>query len=154
MTLHFEENAFERSCKMLVISFWSQCVNSLRPSDAYMRQQTNHHWFRPWLAAWKEPSHYLNQCQNIVNLTLRNKLQWNFNRYSNIFIQENPFQNVIWKMAAILSQPQCVNTIIFKYVFFVFLYKYTLLWFVHWGDLNIWSDNGLVPSNILQWRHN
>ena len=21
-------------------------INSLRPSDAYMRQQTNHHWFR------------------------------------------------------------------------------------------------------------
>ena len=22
------------------------CLNSLRPSDAYMRQQTDHHWFR------------------------------------------------------------------------------------------------------------
>ena len=22
------------------------CINSLRPSDAYMSQQTNHHWFR------------------------------------------------------------------------------------------------------------
>ena len=26
-----------------------------------------------------------------------------------IFIQENLFQNVVWKMAAVLSQPQCVN---------------------------------------------
>ena len=26
------------------------------------------------------PSHYLNQCCNIVNLTLGNKLQWNLNR--------------------------------------------------------------------------
>ena len=75
-----------------------------------MRQQTNHHWFRQWLVAWTAPSHYLNQCRNILNLTPRNKLQWNFNRYSNIFIQENPFQNVVWKMAAILSRPQCVNT--------------------------------------------
>ena len=28
---------------------------------------------------------------------------------SYIFIQENAFQNVVWKMAAILSQPQSVN---------------------------------------------
>ena len=34
-------------------------------------------------------SHYLNQCWNIVNWTLRNKFQWNFNRNSNIFIYEN-----------------------------------------------------------------
>ena len=34
-------------------------------------------------------------------MTLGNKLQWNFNWNSNIFIQENAFENVIWKMAAI-----------------------------------------------------
>ena len=55
------------------------------------------------------PSHYLNQCWNIVKWTLRNKLQWNFNRNSNIFIQENPLQNVICEMASILSRPQCVK---------------------------------------------
>ena len=47
------------------------------------------------------PSHYLNQCRNIVDWTLRNKLQWNFKRNSYIFIQENAFENVVWKMAAI-----------------------------------------------------
>ena len=46
-----------------------------------------HHWLRYWLVAWTAPSHYLNQCCNIVDKTLRNKLQWNFNRYSSIFIQ-------------------------------------------------------------------
>ena len=51
-------------------------VNSLRPGDAYMRQQTNHHWFRWWLATWPAPSHYLNQCWIIVNWTLGHKLQW------------------------------------------------------------------------------
>ena len=35
--------------------------------------------------------------------------QWNFNRNSNIFIQENAFENVVWKMAAILSRSQFVN---------------------------------------------
>ena len=70
------------------------------------------YWFRQWLVAWLVPSHYLNQCWNIVNWTLRNKLQWNFNRNSNIFIQENTFENVVWKIAAILSLPQCINLII------------------------------------------
>ena len=61
------------------------------------------------LGAWPVPSHYLNQCWNIVNWDPGNKLQWNINQNSWIFIQENPSQNVVWKMAAILSRPQCVN---------------------------------------------
>ena len=54
------------------------------------------------------PSHYLNQCWNIVNWTLRNKHHWNFNRNSNIFIKENA-EDLVCEMASILSQPQCVN---------------------------------------------
>ena len=42
--------------------------------------------------------------------TPRNKLQWNFNRYSNIFIQENAFENIVCEMVSILSRPQCDNT--------------------------------------------
>ena len=53
--------------------------------------------------------HYLNQCWNIVNWTFRNKLQWNFNRNLNIFIQENALDNVVCEMAFILSRPQCVK---------------------------------------------
>ena len=53
--------------------------------------------------------HYLNQCWIIVNWTFRNKLQWNLNRNSNIFIQENAFKSVVCETAAILSRPQCVN---------------------------------------------
>ena len=30
----------------------------------------DHHWFRQWLVVWMVPSHYLNQCLNIVD--------WNF----------------------------------------------------------------------------
>ena len=55
-------------------------------------------------------SHYLNQCWNIVNWSLRNKLQWNFNRNSYISIQENAFESVVCEMVAILSWPQCVNS--------------------------------------------
>ena len=55
------------------------------------------------------PSHYLNQCWNIVNWTLWNKFQWNFNRNSKIFIHENEIESVVCEMAAILSRPQCVR---------------------------------------------
>ena len=75
--------------------------NSFRPSDhAYMHRN-------PIIISSHDlaPSHYLNQCWNIVNWTLRNKLQWDCNQNSHISIQENAFENVIWKMAPILSQP-------------------------------------------------
>ena len=38
---------------------------------------------------------------SIVNWTLGNKLQWNFNRNSNIFIQENVFENGVCEMPSI-----------------------------------------------------
>ena len=44
-----------------------------------------------------------------VYWTLGNKLHWNLNQNLNIFIQENAFENVVWNMVAILSQPQCVT---------------------------------------------
>ena len=53
-------------------------------------------------------SQYLNQCWNIVNSNLRNKLQWKLKRKPYIFIQENAFENVVWKMA-VLSRPQWVK---------------------------------------------
>ena len=37
----------------------------------------------------------------IFNCTLGNKLQWNFNRNSNICIRENAFENVVCEMASI-----------------------------------------------------
>ena len=39
--------------------------------------------------------HYLNQFWNIVNWTFKNKLQWNFDQNSYIFIQENAFEYVV-----------------------------------------------------------
>ena len=55
------------------------------------------------------PSHYLNQCWNIVNSNPRNKFQWNPRRNSFIFILENVFENVVCEMASIWSRPQWVN---------------------------------------------
>ena len=39
-----------------------------------------------------------------------NKLQWNLNQNTKLFINENALENVVRKMAAILSQPRCVNS--------------------------------------------
>ena len=67
------------------------------------------YWFRWWLVAWSAPSHYLNRCLNIVNWTLRNKLQWKLKRNSYIFFQDNAFENIVCETAGILSRPQCVK---------------------------------------------
>ena len=47
--------------------------------------ESGQHWFRCFVS-YLAQSYYLNQCQVIVNWTLRNKLQWNFNQNS-IFYQ-------------------------------------------------------------------
>ena len=71
--------------------------------------EEDQHWFRKWLVAYSAPSHYLNQCWVIVNWTLWNKLQWNFNQNTKLFIPENASENIDCEMAAILSRPQCVK---------------------------------------------
>ena len=78
-------------------------LNTLRWSDACMRQWITHHWFRWWLAKWSAPSHYLNQWWNTIYWTLKNKFQWNINRNSFIFIQEDAFENVVCVMATTFS---------------------------------------------------
>ena len=60
---------------------------------------------RRLVGAWSA----LNQCWNIVNWTPTNKLQWNIDRNSWIYIQENPFENVVCEIASILSRLQCVK---------------------------------------------
>ena len=73
-------------------------VNSLRLRDGHMSINK---------AIWR--GHYLNQCCSIVTWTLVNKLQWDFHQIAIIFIKENAFENVVCRMAAILSRPQYVN---------------------------------------------
>ena len=116
----FQENVFEHFIgKISVVSFSPQC--SFRNDELCKLThwgrvthicvvELGHHWFRQWLVVCSAPKNYPNQCWIIVNWTLENKLQWNLNRYLWIFIQENSFENVVWKMAAIFCRPQCVNT--------------------------------------------
>ena len=78
--------------------------NNQTERDQLMVNSLLYEWCTfPWLY------HYLNQWCNIVNWTLGNKLQWNLNRNSNIFIEENTFENVVCEMLFISSRPQCVK---------------------------------------------
>ena len=67
------------------------------------------HCFRQWLVACSAPSHYLNQWWLIVNWTLRNKLKWNSNQNTKLFINENTFENVAREMVVIVSKGWWVN---------------------------------------------
>ena len=41
------------------------------------------------------------ECWVIANWTLRNKLQWNFNQDTKLFINENAYENIICKMPSL-----------------------------------------------------
>ena len=85
------------------------------------------HWSR---VAWPAPSHYLNQCWNIVNWAPRNTLQWNFNQNSCIFIQENPFL----KISSGKWRPFCLGLSVLKAnIPQPMVY---LSWFLGWNWLN------------------
>ena len=95
------------------IDVWTTAFNSLRLSDACMRHQPSPSFVQVMACRLigtkplSEPMLYL-----IVNCTIRNKRQSNCIKISKIFIQENGFENVVWKMLSILSLSQCVNAII------------------------------------------
>ena len=61
-------------CNDLTIHSKSISFNSLRPSDAYMHQWTWPSLIQIMACRLAGASHYLNQCWDIVDSTLRNKL--------------------------------------------------------------------------------
>ena len=86
-----------------------ESIGSLRPSDAYMRLWTRPSVIQIMTCCLTGAKPLSDQCCDIVNWTPRNKLQWNLNQNLYTFIQENAFENVVWKIVAILSGPQCVK---------------------------------------------
>ena len=68
--------------------------NSSLPSAAYMRLQTG--------SVLVHPSHFLNQCWFIINLTLTNKLQWNSIRNTKLF-----FMKMHLKMSSVKWRSFC-----------------------------------------------
>ena len=82
-------------------------VNSLRLSDAYMHQLTNHHWLRQQLVTWQVPSHYLKFWTN-AGILLIGPFGTNF---SEIFIKIHTFsfKKMLLNMSGshLLSAPIC-----------------------------------------------
>ena len=80
------------------------------PSAAYMRQ-----WIR-WALVQMMACHLFGAkllskpMLVVINWTLKNKLQWNFDQNAKLFIHENASENNICKMAAILSRGRWVNS--------------------------------------------
>ena len=62
------------------------------------------------------PSFYINQCWHIVTWTFKNEFRWNLNQNTTIYIQENEFGNIVYKMAANLCMPQCDNDCMLIYL--------------------------------------
>ena len=100
----------------------------------------------------------------IVNWTPGGKLQWHFNRNSNIFIQA--FENVLCEVSSVLCRPQCVQSYnstaviynkvnsIYRYIQrnkMLFLQVLQMFLFIHLYSLGHvwrqrWSFPGLYPS--------
>ena len=60
------------------------------------------------------------------------------------FIPQNVFRNVVWKMAAILSQPQCDNGILPCYSYVIPLY--TLSAIIRYSSLQAGNECTNMPS--------
>ena len=91
----------DHKCNFGVSMPWSDAlISSL--SDSNMRQWTSRHWFRQWLVARSAPSHYLNQCWDIINWTLGKKLRSNLNE-----IHTFSFQKMHLKMSSGKWRPFC-----------------------------------------------
>ena len=60
------------------------------------------------LAPYSAPSHYLEQCW-LLSIEPLNKLQWNSNQNTKLFIRENAYENIVCEMAAILSRGDELN---------------------------------------------
>ena len=104
-------------CISLRVPSWNHVMwlvhkHSFSTSAAYMRQ-----WIRSALVqimfcrllGAKPSSEPMLGYWDIVNWTLRNKLQWNFNQNTKLFIHENASEKIVCEMAAILSRGRWVN---------------------------------------------
>ena len=125
--------------------------------------ESGQHWFRKWLVAYSTPSHYPNQCWVIVNWTLKNKLQWNFNQTTKLFIQENASENIICEMAAILSrgrwckimaQHQTGDEPLSQPMMVQFTDAYTLFVKLTLKRLGHFFQNVILFSNVVQQKCN
>ena len=115
---------------------------------------SSQYWFRWWLVAHLAPSHYLNLCWGIVNWTLRNKLQWNFDQNTKFIIHENASENVVCEMAAILFKeswvisPSTVSQLGGSVLWLSGIWVKTL---THWGRDKMDAISQMTFSSAFSW---
>ena len=111
---------------------------------------------KEWWLICMAPSHYLNQCWVIVNWTLRNKLQWNFNQHTKFSNHENASENIVCEMVAILSRGDEL-TFVFVSKINKPAYKASLSAYICFFQYIEGETNWLPVCRQhfpLQWRHN
>ena len=81
----------------------------------------------------------------------RNKLQWNLNHNSYIFIQGNAFENIIWKKVAFFSRPHCDNPLIGVITAHTFMWMWLIIHVLNLGlapvPLSIFRSNSKFNEN-------
>ena len=89
------------------LTYWD--ILELRKGDAC------HHWFGKWFGAV-----HLNQCWDIVNWTIGNKLRWNCNRNPYIFVRRAGLlwsqQDFEWRWSVPLFK--CLTVLEFSFILF------------------------------------
>ena len=85
---HMHSNSGSELPRSRVLNLKSP-INTSPPSVAYMRQRIESALFEIMTCRlYLTPNHHLNQCWVIVNGTVRNKHQWNFNQNKKKIIHE------------------------------------------------------------------
>ena len=84
-----------------VMTSWSSSrppLNTSPPGATYMRQWPGSALVQIMAFGLFGATSSLNQCSVIVNWSLRNKIQWNFNQYTKFFIHKNASVNIVCKI--------------------------------------------------------
>ena len=82
---HSAQSTSNKNNWMLESSFSEIYLTHLPPGPRFC--ESSQQWWKWWIVAYSAPSHYLNQYCVVVNWNLSNKLWWNFNWNSEMFIK-------------------------------------------------------------------
>ena len=100
------------------------------------------------------PSHYQNQSWLLVNWTHRNTFHGNLNKNTKIIFQGNAFQNVVCKICAILSRPQCHDFVPFtSFVLCCYIIKLPFSGVNSFITSSIWRFGGFKIRECLIWLY-
>ena len=132
------------------LRIWScPYVNSLKPSEAYMRQENKPSMVQLMACRLFITKSFSKSMMTCCDLNPEKNIQWNLK--TTTFIQKNYFENVVCKLSAILFQRECVQAGIqaktsFKSTYFTAIWIITFYPYRHWIDFVF---NGVKASKML-----